>query len=257
MEQAKLVERAGMAELAVLEHVARRGAEPRAVAGDAGELGRDDPGHHRLDRLAGIAVEQAGLEGAHQMVGRVARHAEIDGAHLAAVQLGELRGQRLVVGQALAEDEGVAHEEIGVGAGRRLRRDARGIGIEMVGAAIEEVRPEGRGVQHLAVGLGPEAQDRIGRRPPARHRRLHQAVVDRRRREQAGKGVEHRQAERQRRRDQRRGAPAIAAKQHDACNSQHGRQRAGPHRRGQQHGADRQGGEQRRGKPQISTDARH
>ena len=91
----------------------------------------------------------------------------------------------------------------------------------MVGAAIDDLRPEGRGVEDLGVGLGPKAQDGIGRRPPARYRRLHQAVVHRRRRQQAGKRIEHRQAERQRRHHQRRGAPAIAAKQHDACNGQH------------------------------------
>ena len=97
MAEAILGERAGMHELAVDDLVARRGAEPRAVAGGARELGRDDPDDHGLHRLAEVAIEQARLEGAHQVVGRVARRAEVERLHLVAVGVGEQRGQRLVV----------------------------------------------------------------------------------------------------------------------------------------------------------------
>ena len=70
-------------------------------------------------------VEQAGLEGAHEVVGRVARHAEIQHAHAVAGRPGELRGHRLLVLEPLAEHEGVAQEQVEIAARRAGRRGAR------------------------------------------------------------------------------------------------------------------------------------
>ena len=223
-----LVEGAGKAQLAVFEHVARRGAEPGPVARHALQMRRDDPGHHRLHLAVGVAVEQARLEGADEKVGAVAGHAEIDAAGGRRILFRELRRHRLVVAQPLPEDERIADEQISVGRVRRRWRHARCGGIEMIGLPIDEFGAPGGGGDHFTVGFRTEAQDRVGRRPPLGNGAGHDPHVHGLRREQAGEQVERHQAERQRGRQKRAAAPAIAAQRDDAHDAEQGRSNAGP-----------------------------
>ena len=239
-----LVECAGEAQLAVVEYVTRRGAEPGTVTGHALQMGRDDPGHDGLHLLVDVAVVETRFEGADEMIGAVAGNAEIDGARGRRVQPGELGRQGLVVGHALPEDERIADEEIGIGgSGNRRRHPCRG-GIEMVGLAIDQLVAPGGGSDYFAIRLRPEAEDRVGRRPPLRNGTGHHPHVHRLGRQETGEQVERHEAQRQRRREQRAAAPAVATEQHDARHTQHGGGHAGP-QGGAQRESDREDHQQK------------
>jgi hypothetical protein len=156
------------------------------------------------------------------VVGPIARGGEIDGSQPAARQLRKLRRQGLVVGEAFAEHEGVAQEDIAVGARGCGRRCARLVGEDRVGVVKDFLAVIGLAHVDLGVRPGPVAQHRIGHQPVLGIGGAHDAGAHRLGREQAGHEIGADQADGERRHHERSGARAVAAQHDDAGEAQDG-----------------------------------
>src|SRR5215472_12842144 len=97
----------------LVEHEARRAAEPAAIAGEPRQLLRDDPGDHRSNLADDILIVQSALDGAHEMAWGVSEDTEVDDVRSGLEAAGELRRHGLGVGAPFAEHEGIADEQIG------------------------------------------------------------------------------------------------------------------------------------------------